>query len=249
MLAAGLLCYAAWRFVQAAAGAEGASSQGSGSQRTRDGGRGSRTGEDRRLGLRTSTWKRIGWFASGAAYLVLFAEAIDIIIGSSSSGGPGEHPQPVVATILHAPVGAGVIGLAGAGIAAGGIALGVWGAVHRYDRVLHAEAMSERSRTWRERPASPATWLGACRSCSSPPTSSWRRRPTTRAGHGQSTRRCSRSSASRGTRGARAALGRDARLCRVQPVRGALPPALRPAGTRARRLGGRAARAEAPRPQ
>ncbi len=143
ILAAGLLAYAAWRVVQFAAGAQGGDDAASGDEA----GSGDGTAGDsaRSLGLERRTWQRMGWLASGAVYLVLFAEALDIILGSSSSGG-GEHPQPFVASVLRSPGGPGWIGLVGVGVAAAGVALGVWGAVHRYEEVLRYEAMSRRAR-------------------------------------------------------------------------------------------------------
>jgi hypothetical protein len=134
VLAVGLLAYASWRVVQFAAGAQG----GEDSQSGRD----SQDDDHRWLGVERRTWQRIGWLASGAAYAVLFAEALEILLGSSTSSSGGERPEPFVASVLRSPGGPGWIGLLGIGIAAGGVALGVWGVVHRYEDVLRFEQMS-----------------------------------------------------------------------------------------------------------
>jgi hypothetical protein len=139
VLALGLIAYAAWRVVQAAAGVEPRSGA---SGPVPDG----RDRAVRRLGLRRKSWSRLGWLASGVVYVSLFAEALDIVLGTSSTGGPTERPDPFVADLLREPAGAGLVGLIGTAIAAGGVALLVWGAVHSYDEVLASDHMSTRSR-------------------------------------------------------------------------------------------------------
>lgn len=112
LLAAGLLCYGAWRLVQAVTGVEPAT-RGAPSMSTRG-----------------------GWLAIAAVYFLLCADALSIIAGSGASGGPANHPQGAAATVLSWPGGAIVLGLAGAALAVGGATLGIWGCVHDYTRML-----------------------------------------------------------------------------------------------------------------
>jgi hypothetical protein len=123
VLAAGLLAYALWRLTQAA-GREDSSHQQPG------------------------VWKRIGWLASAAVYVSLFAQAVSLIAGSgSSSGGASSHPTPFVATMLKWPAGPELVGLVAVGIAIGGIALAIWGAVHDYDKDFETSRMHGSTRT------------------------------------------------------------------------------------------------------
>lgn len=138
VLAAGLFGYAAWRVLQGLAGCSNGAEARASRSPDEDAGR-------RRLGLRRKGWQRLGWLACGAVYLLLFGEAMEIVFGSSSSGGPGEHPDPIVRAVLDVPGGPGYVGLIGVGIAAGGIALLVWGAIHRYEDVLCREQLGDRA--------------------------------------------------------------------------------------------------------
>jgi hypothetical protein len=112
LLSAGLLCYGGWRLVQAAAGVDPAKHD------------------------RPSGWTRLGWLAIAAMYLLLFAEAVSILIGDGASGGPASHPQGAAATVLSWPGGPVILGLAGAALAASALALGVWGFAHDYGKTL-----------------------------------------------------------------------------------------------------------------
>ncbi|MCU1490052.1 MAG: putative integral rane protein [Acidimicrobiaceae bacterium] len=109
LLAVGFVAYAAWRAVQVVAG---------------------KPGKDH-----SEVWTRIGWAASGILYLILCAEACQLIAGSSSSSA-SSHPQPFVANVLKWPAGPELVGLVAVAIAGGGIALAVWGIFHDYRKVL-----------------------------------------------------------------------------------------------------------------
>lgn len=112
LLSAGLLCYGAWRLAQAIAGVEPAAQD------------------------RPSWWKRAGWLAIAVVYFVLFAEALSILMGDGASGGPANHPQGVAATVLSWPGGPVLLGVVASGLAAGAVALGIWGCAHHDDRTL-----------------------------------------------------------------------------------------------------------------
>jgi hypothetical protein len=115
-LALCLAAYSAWRVVQAVAGESAGGHQ--------------------------SAWVRAGWLASGLVYVGLCMEAIALIVGSPTSGGPVDHPRPLVADVLGWPLGPGLVALAGAGVIAAGAGLMAWGVLHRYDKVLDAPHMS-----------------------------------------------------------------------------------------------------------
>lgn len=112
LLSAGLLCYGCWRLLQVVAGVEPSESD------------------------RPPPMKRVGWFAIAAVYLVLFAEALGILLGSGSSGGPANHPQGVAATVLSWPGGPYLLGVLGAALTAGAVSLGIWGCTHDYRETL-----------------------------------------------------------------------------------------------------------------
>ena len=112
LLSAGLLCYGGWRLAQAITGFDPAA---------RD---------------RPSGWRRLGWLAIAAVYAALFAEALSILLGSGSSGGPAIHPQGAAATVLSWPGGTVLLGLVGAALTAGALALGVWACLHDYGSAL-----------------------------------------------------------------------------------------------------------------
>lgn len=112
LLGAGLLCYGGWRLVQAVADAEPATDDA------------------------PSVPARAGQLAIAAVYFLLFADALSILGGAGASGGPANHPQAAAATVLSWPAGPVVLGLCGAALAIGGIALGGWGCAHDYTRAL-----------------------------------------------------------------------------------------------------------------
>lgn len=112
LLSAGLLCYAAWRLAQGIAGVDPA--------------------EPGRPGV----WRRAGWLATAGVYLLLFADALSLLVGAGASGGAATHPQGAAATVLTWPGGTVVLGAAGAALAAGAVGLGTWGCLHDYGRVL-----------------------------------------------------------------------------------------------------------------
>lgn len=91
-------------------------------------------------GRQTSGWVRAGWVAAGALYVVLCAEAVRLVAGGTARG-PAQHPAPLAAWVLRLPVGQVLLGLLTTALAAGGVALVVWGARHDYRRDLRRRAM------------------------------------------------------------------------------------------------------------
>ncbi|MGH9296435.1 MAG: DUF1206 domain-containing protein [Acidimicrobiales bacterium] len=114
VLAVGLAGYGLWRLAQAF----GRSEPGS---------------------TKTTVWQRIGWITCAVLYLALCAQAISLIAGSRSSGGPSSHPTSYAATMLSWPAGPELVGLVAVGIASGGISLAIWGAVHDYDKAVRKD--------------------------------------------------------------------------------------------------------------
>lgn len=112
LLSAGLLCYGAWRLVQAVMGVEPSE------------------------GDRPSASKRLGWVAIAAVYVALFAQSISILAGSGASGGAASHPAAPAARVLSWPAGTFILGLVGTGLALAAIALTAWGTTHDYQRTL-----------------------------------------------------------------------------------------------------------------
>ena len=121
LLAFGLAAYALWRFVEAL----------------------SRTPE----GQRASGWTRVGWLASGALYVALCVDVIRMILGSKPNEGPEQHPSSFAANVFQLPLGPELLGLIGAAVAAGGIALTVWGIKHDYGKLLQTTQMGHRTLT------------------------------------------------------------------------------------------------------
>lgn len=121
ILALGLAAYALWRLDQAL-------SRG-------------RAGPSK-----TSPWKRVGWVATSIVYFGLCAQAVSIILGAGSRGGPSSHPTPFVAAILGWTGGQELVGLLGAAAACGGLALAVWGCLHDHDKLLDTGRMSKAGR-------------------------------------------------------------------------------------------------------
>lgn len=120
ILAAGLLAYALWRAAQLL---------------------GTRGSEPSRNGV----IKRIGWAAAGIIYLGLCAQAVSIMVGRASGGGPSSHPTPLVASVLTWGGGQVLVGLVGFGVAFAGIGLAVWGCTHDYSKVFEVGRMSHNS--------------------------------------------------------------------------------------------------------
>lgn len=126
LLSVGLLSYGLWRLAEAAAGPS--ASSGSSSRRF------------------ASAGMRVGWLASGAVYLVLFAQAVALLTASGTgTGGPSSHPRPFVATALRWPAGPELVGLGAAGIMAGGLALAIWAFAHDMAKKLETQHMSART--------------------------------------------------------------------------------------------------------
>jgi hypothetical protein len=87
LMALGLLGYAAWRLIRAALG--------HGPEATDD------------------TKDRIAGVASGIAYAALCVTAIKILVGSGSSGGPGNNPDSTTGGVLDWPAGQVLVVIAG----------------------------------------------------------------------------------------------------------------------------------------
>jgi len=87
LMAVGLLGYAAWRLIRAALG--------HGPEATDD------------------TKDRIAGVASGIAYAALCVTAIKILVGSGSSGGPGNNPDSTTGGVLDWPAGQVLVVIAG----------------------------------------------------------------------------------------------------------------------------------------
>jgi hypothetical protein len=119
-LAAGLLAYALWRLVQAVTGAEPASPD------------------------RSSVWKRLGWLVFAGVYLVLFAKALEVMAGSSSTTGASSHPQPYAAVVLRAPAGQVWLGIAGAVTCVAAVCFAIWGVLHDYGDDLQEKGTDHR---------------------------------------------------------------------------------------------------------
>ncbi len=97
-------------------------------------------------GHEASSWKRAGSVAAALVYGGLCYQALSIVLGSGSSGGPSSHPAPLVAAALNLPAGKVLVGVAALAIAAGGIALAVWGWVHHDTDVLQTGKMTAAER-------------------------------------------------------------------------------------------------------
>lgn len=122
LLSAGLAAYGLWRVAQAL------------------------TGIDRASDDTPSVWQRVGWLFIGGVYFALLGEAISIMSGSGSSGGPSSHPAPYASDVLGWPAGPELLGLIGAGITIGGVALAIWGVLHDYSAELEEDRMSTAAR-------------------------------------------------------------------------------------------------------
>jgi len=112
LLSSGLICYGAWRLSQAIAGLEPAAPD------------------------QPSAPKRLGWLATAVVYFVLFGEALTILTGNGTSGGPANHPQSAAATVLSWPGGPVLLGILGSVLAVSAVVLGVWGCVYDYRQTL-----------------------------------------------------------------------------------------------------------------
>lgn len=117
VLAVGLAAYGLWRLVQAATGKP-------------------KPDEKR------SAWVRVGWLATAAIYIALCVRAFALASGSSSGGGgASSNPQPWAAKVLRWPAGPELLGLAGAALVIGGVALAIWGLAHKYEKDLRLERL------------------------------------------------------------------------------------------------------------
>lgn len=120
VLAGGLAAYGVWRVVQAIA---------TPSRRHRG-----------RVDL-----ERVGWLTIAIIYFALAGQAVKLIAGESG-GVSTSSPKPYVAHALGWPGGPELVGLAGAVLVVGGVALAAWGIMHRYEAQLD---LSHVKRHWR----------------------------------------------------------------------------------------------------
>jgi hypothetical protein len=112
LLAIGLAGYAAWRSTQA-------------------------LGQDDQESAARRAVQRVGWALVAAIYAFLCVRAIATAVGAGGGGGgTSSNPQPVVGLVLRWPGGPLWVGLAGAAMAIGGVALTIWGTAHDYSDVL-----------------------------------------------------------------------------------------------------------------
>src|SRR5487761_1104262 len=109
LLAAGFLAYAAWRFLQAAAGDE-----------SEEGG--------------ADAAKRLGWAGIGALYVVLAVRAL-LLFADGGSGGNSNSAFSASRTLLDVG-GPALLATVGIGVAAGGLALSVWAVRHDFTKRL-----------------------------------------------------------------------------------------------------------------
>ena len=127
LVAVGLAGYALWRLVRALLG---------------HGPEGSDSGFD-----------RIAAFASGIVYAGLCAIAVEILLGSSSSGGSG-NAHTTTAGVFGWPGGTWLVGIAGAGLIGVGLYQGYRGLSKDFLKDSKTEQMSARVRNWIE-------WIGS----------------------------------------------------------------------------------------
>jgi hypothetical protein len=113
-LGSGCGAYATWRLVQALAGGV--------------------------VDDRAARWARLGRAASGLLYLLLGAEAIELVAGRSTES-IAPRPEPLVAKVLAWPGGPEIVGFVAIAVAVVGIALGTWGFLHDYGMVLDARRL------------------------------------------------------------------------------------------------------------
>ncbi len=124
VLAAGFACYSAWRLVQAVTGRDKPGKPGNG-------------------------WVRIGWLAICALYASLCVRAIGFLASSSngSSSGGQSKSRAWAATVMGWPGGRVLLFIGGLAILGGGVALGVWGIAHDYEKQLRLEGRTPLIRT------------------------------------------------------------------------------------------------------
>jgi Domain of Unknown Function (DUF1206) len=113
LLAVGFFAYAAWRFLQAAAG-------------------------DQREESGEEIATRLGWAAIGVVYLVLSSSALLVALGDSSRT---NEAFSFSHDILRIPGGQVILAAAGTGFVIGGIALAVWACLQRFHRYLLTREM------------------------------------------------------------------------------------------------------------
>lgn len=111
LLALGLAAYAAWRFLQAAAGDPEARDE-------------------------ADMGKRGGWVLIGLFYLGLAGEALSLAFGNSGSGSGGA--RSLSRSLLGLPGGRVVLGALGVGVVVAGLSLAIWAALQRFESYIDA---------------------------------------------------------------------------------------------------------------
>jgi Domain of Unknown Function (DUF1206) len=114
ILVFGLVAYAAWRFLQAAAG-------------------------EQRRGEEETALKRIGWLAIGIGYLLLAYEAVQVVV-SGSGNQTSSNATPLSRTLLEHSGGQFLLGALGIALGAGGIGLLAWAGSQGFSRYLRLRA-------------------------------------------------------------------------------------------------------------
>jgi hypothetical protein len=120
----GLLAYAGWRFAEAALDlrSEGTSSEG--------------------------IAKRLGYAASGLMNGAVGVLALDIVIGSGSSGSGGDQTSTYVGKLMQSSAGSVVVALIGLGFVLFGLAQIAVGYKEKFVSKLHTQRMNETERKW-----------------------------------------------------------------------------------------------------
>jgi Domain of Unknown Function (DUF1206) len=100
-----------------------------------------------------STFERVDALGSGIGYAGLCVVAVEIVLGSASSGGSG-NTQQTTAGVLGWPAGAWLVGIAGAVLIGIGIYQGYSGLSKDFLKDSKTEQMSAKVRNWIE-------WIGS----------------------------------------------------------------------------------------
>lgn len=96
---------------------------------------------------RSGAIRRIASLGAAIIYGALCVRAVELVADHATSGGASSNPEPWVAKVMSWSGGTVAIEAAGAVLVAGGIALGAWGLLHRYDKHLALERLS---RPWQK---------------------------------------------------------------------------------------------------
>jgi uncharacterized membrane protein YidH (DUF202 family) len=86
--------------------------------------------------------RRIASLGAAFVYGFLCIRAVELVADHSTSGGASSNPQPWIAKVMGWSGGTVAIEVTGVVLVGGGIALGAWGLLHRYDKHLALERLS-----------------------------------------------------------------------------------------------------------